>query len=241
MPELGDARAALDWAERHALTDAIDFFLATSLWVQLGLNREAIDRAKRLAALLDEGDDGRRARLWERIAVCAAGIGHNAIAQEGAERAVRYARKSNDRGILADCLLRYADVVARARRFDEAVAAVDEAEALGQSSLRRDQQAHYARALIGLLRGDLDAAAASFARAHEVFASSATTREPRPCEPRRAQSCTGRHERRYRDRYGRAATGRALTGSQSVGSFDEKPRRLPLRRGRFCGSTSGRS
>ncbi len=171
VPELEDARSALDWAERNAVTEAVDFFLATSLWVQLGLNREAIDRAKRLVALLDDSDDGRRARLWERIAVCAAGIGHNAIAQEGAERAVRYARKSNDRGILADCLLRYADVIARARRFDEAVAAVDEAEALGPSSLRRDQQAHYARALIGLLRGDLDAAAASFARAHEVFAA----------------------------------------------------------------------
>ncbi len=172
-PELQDARNALERAEHDAVTKAVDFFLATRLWVQLGLNREAIDRARHLVALLGDGNDARLARLWERIAVCAANIGHSAVALEGAERAVRYARDSGDPGILADCLLRYADVIAHARRFDEAVAAIDEAEAIGPSTLRRDQQAIYVRAVTALIRGDLDAAAASFARSREIFVAAA--------------------------------------------------------------------
>jgi hypothetical protein len=54
--ELEDARNALDWGEEHAVSEAIDLFLATRLWVHLGLYREGIERAKRLIALV-EGED----------------------------------------------------------------------------------------------------------------------------------------------------------------------------------------
>jgi predicted ATPase len=170
-PLLEDARTALDWAERHAVGEAADFFLATNLWAQLGLNGEAIVRAQRLVELLDHRDCARRARLWERIAFFSANIGRSATALEGAQRAVRYARESGDAGILADCLLRYADVVARARRFDEAFGAIDEAESFGPSTLRRDRQALYVRAVTQLISGDLDAASKSFSRFREIFAA----------------------------------------------------------------------
>ncbi|HXO17797.1 MAG TPA: TIR domain-containing protein, partial [Candidatus Dormibacteraeota bacterium] len=171
VPELEDARSALDWAERNAITEAVDFFLATSLWAQLGLNREAIALAQRLVELLGEGDNARLARLWERIAICSANIGHGTMALEAVERAVRFARASGDTGVIADCLLRYADVLARVRRFDDAFAAIDEAQSFGPSTLRRDQQALYVRAVTELICGDLDAASASFARSREVFAA----------------------------------------------------------------------
>jgi predicted ATPase len=170
-PELEDARYALEWAERHAVTEAADFFLATSLWAQLGLNREAIARAQRLVELLGEDDYARLARLWERIAFCSENIGRGTVALDGVERALRYARESGDTGVIADCLLRYADVLARARRFDDAFAVIDEAESFGPSSMRRDQQVLYVRALTELICGDLDAASASFARSREVFAA----------------------------------------------------------------------
>lgn len=170
-PELEDARKALDWAEDHAADDAADFFLATTLWAQLGLNREAISRAQRLISRLDEGDNLRLARLWERVAVCSVNIGRGTAALEASRRALQYARQSHDRWVVADCLLRYADVLARARQFDQAFAALDEAAALGPSTMRRDQQAVYLRAVAEFIRGDLDAAASSFSRARDVFAS----------------------------------------------------------------------
>ncbi len=169
--ELEDARSALDWAMQHVPPEAADLFLATRLWVHLGLHREAIERGRRLVELVDSDDAPRLARLWERIAFCAGGIGHNAMAREAAEKALRYARASNDRGILADCLLWYADVISRFHRFDEALAALDEAEALGLESPRRERQAAHARGIIASIRGDFQTATESFSKVREVYAS----------------------------------------------------------------------
>jgi predicted ATPase len=169
--ELEDSRSALAWGINHCLDDAVDLFLATRLWANLGLHREGIERSERLLALIGEADAARLARLWERIALCAGGIGSAASAREAAERAMHYARISNDAGILADCLLRYADVIAHARRFENAVAALDEAESLGDLSPRRRLQGFHTRSLIGSLRGDLGAAARSWAQIRDLYAS----------------------------------------------------------------------
>ncbi len=169
--ELEDARTALDWGVQYAVTDAVDLFLAMRLWSHLGLHREAIDRAKHLLALLNDCDSPRCAGLWEKIARSAGGIGNFSIAMTAAEEAMRHARASNDSAVLADCLLRYADVMAHARRFDEALAALDEAEALALSSPRSKLQALHYRGLIGSIRGDLDTAASCFAQLRDLYAS----------------------------------------------------------------------
>ena len=170
--ELEDVRSALDWAaQQHNAAAAVDLFLASRLWIHLGLHREAIERAKRLVRLVDEEDASRLARLWERIALCDGGIGNVASAREAAEHAMRYARASNDPGILADCLLRFADVIAHARCFDEALAALGEAEALETVSPRRRIQALHVRGLTEYFRGDLDAAARCFGELRDLYGS----------------------------------------------------------------------
>jgi predicted ATPase len=169
--ELEDARSALDWGEQHALSKAVDLYLASRLWVHLGLNREGIDRAKRLIALVAQNDSVRLARLCSRIAVSAGRIGHHASAKEAADVSMRYARASSDPETLADCLLTYADVIAHDRRFDEAEAALDEAEASGTPTPRRRMQALHTRGLIASIRGDLETAARCFGEVRELYAS----------------------------------------------------------------------
>ncbi len=170
--ELEDVRGALDWAVRQRdAAAAADLFLASRLWIHLGLHREAIERAKRLLTLVGDDDAPRLARLWERIALCDAGIGNVASATDASERAMRYARASNDAGILADCLLRFADVIAHARCFDKAQAALDEAAALEALSSRRKVQSLHARGLLGYIRGDLETAARSFGQLRDLYAS----------------------------------------------------------------------
>jgi predicted ATPase/class 3 adenylate cyclase len=85
--ELEDVRGALDWAVRQRdAAAAADLFLASRLWIHLGLHREAIERAKRLLTLVGDDDAPRLARLWERIALCDAGIGNVASATDASER-----------------------------------------------------------------------------------------------------------------------------------------------------------
>jgi len=171
-PELEDVRSALDWAlRRKAVNAAADLFLATRLWIHLGLHREAIERANHLLTLVDGADSARIALLWERVAVCAAEFGHAAVAKEAVEHAVRCARISGDPGILADCLLRFAYIMGRALCFDEALAAFDEAEALDAPSFRRDVQALHARGVVAKIGGNLDGAARCDAQVRELYAS----------------------------------------------------------------------
>lgn len=170
--ELEDVRAALDWALRHhSAADAADFFLTTRLWALLGLHREAVDRAKQLLELVDTRDFTRRARLQRMIAICSVRLGHHAQARDAAEQALRNARMSSHSGTLADCLLTFADVMAHARRFDEAQSAIDEAEAVGSPSPSRKLQTFYARGVNASIRGDQELAAEAFAQARDLCAS----------------------------------------------------------------------
>ncbi|MGB8909971.1 MAG: TIR domain-containing protein [Candidatus Cybelea sp.] len=170
--ELEDARAALDWAlHRHRPSDAADLFLATRLWAFLGLHREAVDRAKQLLELADSNDFTRLARLWETIAVSAVRLSHHTSARDAAEQALNNARRSNEPETLADCLLTFVDVMAHARRFDEAQSALEEAGAVGSPSPRRKLRAINARGVTASIRGDLELAADAFAQARKLCAS----------------------------------------------------------------------
>ena len=167
--ELEDARAALSWGEQNDVDKAVDLFLATRLWVHLGLYSEGIERAKSLIALIAEDDSRRLARLWGKIALLAGRIGHYAAARDASEAAVRYARASNDADTLSDCLISYADVIAHFRRFDEAEAALDQAETCGKPTPRRRTQTLQVRGVIASIRGDLEMTARCFAELRDSY------------------------------------------------------------------------
>jgi predicted ATPase len=167
---LEDARSALDWAELHDPNSAADLLVATRLWNLLGLNREAIERATRLVAVLGADDSVRLARLWGRIAQLNRGLGRQTSAADAAEQAIRYARAGRDSDTLADTLLTYADVIGHARRFDEAQAALEEAE-LYAPSPRSKMQVLQVRGIIASISGDLETTARAFTEIHELHAS----------------------------------------------------------------------
>jgi predicted ATPase len=168
--ELEDARNAFDWAvRRNVAAQAADLFLATRLWADLGLYREGIERAKQLVSLVDAHDSARLSRLWQRIALYDSALGNYAGAKESAELAMRYAGASNDRAVLADALLRYAMIIANIHNFDEALASVDQAEALAIPSMRVKVQVLHTRGVIASIRGDLDTASRCFTQVHELY------------------------------------------------------------------------
>ncbi len=163
--ELEDARAAFDWATAgNDVAHAADLLLATRLWDHLGLQREGIERARRLTAALAESDYKRLARLWESIALFASRTGNVTSADDAAERALHYARASGDSGILADSLIRRADILAHLRRFDEAHAALGEFAAVGPTSPRQKIHALHAVGLVASIEGRLDDAARAYAQ-----------------------------------------------------------------------------
>ena len=164
--ELEDARASFDWAIRRGdAAAAADLFLATRLWDHLGFHREAIGRASDLAGRIGDEDPARLACVYERLALLTSRIGDNSAATGAAQRSMEYARTSGDVVVLADCLLRYGDVMAHARKFEDALEALDEAEAVAPPSPRRTLQGLYARGLIASIAGDLETGARCFAEA----------------------------------------------------------------------------
>lgn len=169
--ELEDARSALDWAERHTPSDAVDLFLATRLWVHFGLYHEGIERAQGLIGLIGEADPGRLARLWLRIAVSAGRVGHHTTAREAIEKALSYARASDEPQTIADCLMTYADIIAHFQRFDEATNALLESESIAIMTPRRRMQMLHVRALVASLRGDTQSVIQSYEQLRVLYAS----------------------------------------------------------------------
>lgn len=169
--ELENARAALDWGERHAVADAIDLFLAMRLWINLGLYREGIERAQRLLRLAHHDDSLRLANLWARSAFLAICMGHYAAALDASAQAVRYGRAANDPDTLAGSLITYADATAHARRLAEAHAALDEAERWASDSPKLKIRLLHARGLIASIQGDLETTARIFAETLDLYAA----------------------------------------------------------------------
>ncbi len=177
-PQLEDARSALSWAaERGRFGEATDLLLATPLWDFMGLQREAMAWTGRLLELSGEEDPARLAGLWGRSSGLAVVVGNYASAREAAHKMMGYARAAGDPGVLVDGLLRYAAAMFTPP-FDEALAAIDEAERLGTSSARRKVQALHSRGMIEYIRGNLDAAARCLSEAlrlYETFGNDAGT------------------------------------------------------------------
>ena len=166
--ELEDLRGALDWGARTGAVDEVaELFWYVRFWDALGLHYEAIERGQRYVQLLGE-DDARAGAFTGTHRVPGWRKGNLALAGESAEQAIAYARIAGDPSTLADCLVRFATAVANARRFDDALTALDEAEAVPDPSARRTLQMLGARGRICIIRGDLQAAARCLDRRMEL-------------------------------------------------------------------------
>jgi hypothetical protein len=133
-----------------------------SRWNRRGFHREGIARLEAFAAALAGDDPALLSLLLAALASIAAVSGHVARALEVAPEAVALARASGDSAGLARTLNIYARSAARARRFDDAEAALAEAEAIPQPSALSRLRLLDTRANLSLLCGDLDTAARAY-------------------------------------------------------------------------------
>ena len=133
--ELEDVRAALDGAAADVEPAKAAELLAAidSRWHWIGLGSEGCERLQRCIALLPAAELPRTSRLWTAVARIMRDT-HPTLALEAASAAVRVARDTDDRDALANALTALADKLARAHAFDDAAAALDEAEALAPSA-----------------------------------------------------------------------------------------------------------
>ncbi len=162
--EIDDVRAALDGALARPdvrcggeLLAAID-----ASWRAQGLEGEGSARLEAFAAALAGGDPALLSRLWAALAGIATHSGRKTWGLQAANEALRLARASGDRAILGRALLEYAESAVGAGRFDEAEAALTEAEAIPGPSARLRLNLLSRRAKLSSLRGDLSGAARAF-------------------------------------------------------------------------------
>ncbi len=168
---LEDARAAIEFAlSSQRSIVAAKIFLSTRLWDYLGLHREVVDVVRRFVDAL--GDEPEYVgRVYERAALAFIRTGSYVDGHAAAERAVANARRGASKSVLADCLARYGDSLARLRRIDAAVQALDEAESTSPPTTRRELQILDSRAFISCLAGDLEAASSMYEKSRGLFRS----------------------------------------------------------------------
>ncbi|MGD0471797.1 MAG: LuxR C-terminal-related transcriptional regulator [Candidatus Velthaea sp.] len=162
--ELDDVRAALDEAAGRdlpelgaELLDAID-----DGWISIGLEGEGCARLERLAVLLPDGERRLTSALWAAFARLAAFL-KPVRALEAAATAVEAARDADDRDLLARALTTYAVSLSRVRQFQDAAAALAEADALAPSlNVALRLRITGSKALLSYFLGDLEGAAQGY-------------------------------------------------------------------------------
>ncbi len=169
--ELDDVRAALDHAVHGG--DAVagaELLAATSVsWEGLGLYAEGIARSEAALGLLGAGDAALKARLWASLSLIAENSGRAARAFEAAAGAVTHARAAGDPPTLGLALLRYSSSAAMVGRFDDAEAALAEAQAIpGPSPMQRLRLLSH-RAFHRHRRGDLPAAQSAYEQLRDEY------------------------------------------------------------------------
>ena len=130
--ELEDVRFALDEAmarsavvEGSELLSAIDRF-----WTNLGLDNEGILRCEQCLAALSSDEPRLLANLKSTLALMISQTFNTMRALPIAMEAVAHGRASGDADALADALRTFGSTAINARRFEEAEAALAEAEAI---------------------------------------------------------------------------------------------------------------
>ncbi len=159
--ELDDVRFALDGAlARSEVAGGAELLgnIYTS-WQAIGIDAEGIARCESYLAALPAEHSRLRARLLTALSHLLGESGFKVRALEVATQAVEQARTSGDGSSLATALCRFAQQATFFGRFDEAEAALVEAEAIGGTSTNVHLLMLETRAVLSHLRGDLETAA----------------------------------------------------------------------------------
>jgi predicted ATPase/class 3 adenylate cyclase len=159
--ELEDVRFALDGALARSDTIAGGALLAEigASWWNLGLDAEGMTRCERYIAALPAGESRLLARLSGALAVILIQCGQKIRALDVATEAVANARDDGDPQTIAWALRHYANAATRLSRFEDADAALSEAEAFPATSASLHLALLYVRAILSKSRGDLESAA----------------------------------------------------------------------------------
>ena len=180
VPDLENLRAAATWAvEGDPVTGAAIASVANgALWELSGVRAEWGRRLNALVAKLPNDDATSRASAFGTLTYLYAAGSRFERAAECGEVAVASARVANDPALLARSLALFAQAATMMRRFDDAAAALDEAESLGVRDARARSRVAASRALLASMRGDVDGAA----RAAEEQLAIARAMRSRPAE-----------------------------------------------------------
>jgi predicted ATPase/class 3 adenylate cyclase len=159
--ELEDVRLALDGALARSDITAGGALLADigGSWSNLGLDAEGMTRCERYIAALPAGESRLRSRLSGALAVILNQCGQKIRAFDVATEAVGYARDDGDPQTIAWALRHYANAAARLNRFEDADAALSEADSFQAPSAGLHLALLYVRAILSKGRGDLESAA----------------------------------------------------------------------------------
>jgi len=178
---IDDVRAALDWAcdggEARAggeLLAAID-----GTWRSFGIDGEGIARLEAYAGALAGDDPTLLSRLRIAFASLAGNSGRMGRALDSSAEAVALARAGGDGFVLGHALRTYALNAAKARRFDEAEAALAEARTLSTGAVRLPLLVLDTQAFVSGLRGDLDASARAYEELREANRALGSFRDER--------------------------------------------------------------
>jgi predicted ATPase/transcriptional regulator with XRE-family HTH domain len=171
--ELEDVRFALDRAMEGSHEDAATLLAAIwDSWKDLGLENEGITRLKRFIALGAIENPRLMCQLWTSLSRLA----HNGriiLAYESATEALTLARTIPDSELLAYALQAYADATGLSLRFEEARAAIEEAETLASRHDNVDLRLTVlqTRGILSSIFGDQEAAARAYEQVRSTLLS----------------------------------------------------------------------
>ena len=159
--EIEDVRSALDGAlTRGDVMDGGELLAKTgTCWDAIGLEPEGLARCEAYLAALPADQPGLRAWLLTIMSYLAGAAGNKVRGFELAMHAVEQARTSGDASALAWGLHQLVTMAVYLHRFDEAKAALTEAEAIPGTSAHLRIRLLEARAHFSAGRGDLETAA----------------------------------------------------------------------------------
>jgi predicted ATPase len=179
--ELDDVRAALDYALRGSEILGAELLDGTGLsaWKGLGLEREGIARSEAYIAALSGKDARLLTRLLMAIASIESGSAHFARGFEIGAQAVELSSSLDDPMTRAWALLHYAHALLRLARFDEAKAALDEADAVPGASKYLRLRLLGVRGLLSSRQMDIEVAASVYEQLRKEHRSAGNVRDER--------------------------------------------------------------
>jgi predicted ATPase/transcriptional regulator with XRE-family HTH domain len=171
--ELEDVRFALDRTVQGSGDEAGTLLAAIwDSWKDLGLENEGIARLKRFIALGTIENPRLMCQLWTSLSRLAHN-GQTILAYESATEALTLARTIPDSQLLAYALQAYADATGLSLRFEEAKAAIEEAETLASRHENVDLRLTVlqTRGILGSTFGDQEVAARAYEQVRATLLS----------------------------------------------------------------------